>query len=835
MPFIAPLIGAAIGGIAATAIGQAVIGTALSLAMGAAARRLAPKPDTQASSPRGVHLQLAADAQMPRVLVFGEAAVAGSLVYHHVSNQTKRLELVIALADHECDSMTGLWVNGREVTWNSGTGLVDEFSGMLVRFYSGAWSQTADADLIANSGGRWTSDHRGRGICYAYVRMNYNADLYKSGMPTFLFKIKGAKLYDWRKDTTAGGSGSHRWGDPTTYEWSDNPAVVWYNYRRGIFVNSVRVAGMTTAADALPLDAATAAANACDELVSLKAGGTEKRYRISAAVVTAQQHRDVLRDIIATTAGEEIDTGGEFKLAPGIAQTPVMALTDDDLMADAEVEWSGKQSRKDLLNAVLGSFRDPTQRYEAVSLPPRLSSADETTDGDRFEQRYDLDMVASGTQGQRVLEILRRRARRQGVVKAVFRAKACPLEPGDWITWTSARYGWDTKTFEVISPAPAQDLSTEVVLREIDADVYAWTPATDELDSSTIPDLAPGGGGLTSLTSVALQNILVTSGASSAERPGLKLTWTAVDDPSVVEIEIEVRRQGDTDAIGSRKAFDPSTGQFSWIDGVIGETIYEARARPVTLPPRPVSWSSWVTPGAATNPQIVDVGTVIPEPGSVGPNELDAQTLFELRLSTAIAEVQGSAASILQDAISRAEKAADEALRALLDARGAKALVRQEQITRETEDSALAALINQVITNVDGNTASVTEVLESLNGVQARWGVAINVNGQVVGLVQLDGDATESTFTVLSDKFIVAKPDGTGATPIFIVGDIDGSPAVGVNGNLIVDGTVLARHLAVTTLSAIVADIGEVTAGKLRSSDNKMVIDLDAKSITMSV
>jgi hypothetical protein len=864
MPFLAPIIGAAIGGLATTLIGQAVIGAALSLAMGAIARRLTPKPEGQ-SFARGAHLRLAADAQMPRVVIMGEAAVAGSLVYHHVYDQTRKLELVLALADHECEALTGIWVAGKPVTWDSGTGLVTEYPGMRIRFFSGAWTQSADADLVANSGGRWTTSDRGRGICYVYVHMIYNAELYKGRQPEMLFKVRGAKLYDWRKDATAGGAGSHRWGTPSTYEWSDNPAVAWYNYRRGFFVNGVQVAGMTTAPDALPLDAATAAANACDEIVSLKAGGSEKRYRISAAIVTGQKHREIVRDIVAACGGEEIDTGGALMLAPGIAQAPVMALSDDDMMADADVEWSGAHGRRDIVNAVFGSFRDPVQRYEAVSLPPRQSSADETADGGRYEQRYDLDMVASGTQGQRILEILRRRARREGTAKGTFRAKACVLEPGDWITFSSARFGFDAKPFEVVSASIARDLSTELVLRETDVDVYDWTPASDELDSLSVPDLPAGGGGLTSLSGLAVETIEVAAGAGSATRPGLRLTWTAVTDPSVVEIEIETRKQGDAAFSGSRKAFNPSVGQHAWVDGILGDTDYEVRARPVTVPARAVSWSAWIAPATATEPQVVDVGTLVAEPGTITPEMLDAQTRFELRLATALAAVQGSAAEDAADALAWAEAVADRDLAGLLTGRETQASVRQEVLTRQTEalslatridtvaaalgtaqarietettarvtgDSALASEITTVATSLNGNIAAVVALAESVDGLEARWGVAININGQVVGLVRLDGSASGSQFTVLADKFLVARPDGTGPIPVFVVGSVNGVSQVAINGGLLVDGSILARHLSVTSLSSIVANIGDITAGIMRSADNKFRIDLNAKTIAI--
>lgn len=877
MPFLAPLIGGLIGGFAVTALGQALIGTALSVAMGALARRLTPTPDEQ-NVARGAHLHLVADANMPRVVILGEAAVAGSLVYHNVYNQTRNLELVIALADHECEALTGVWIDGKPVTWNSGTGLVTEYPGMRIRFYSGAWNQTADPDLVTNASSpssiwfgvpeakRWSVKNRGRGVCYVAIDMAFNADLYRGRQPNFMFKVKGAKLYDWRKDSTAGGSGAHRWGQPATYQWSDNPVVCWYNFRRGIFVNTTRIAGMGTSADALPLDAATAGANACDESVGLKGGGTEKRYRLSAVFPVTQKHAVTIREMVTACAGVEIDTGGEFRFQPGVVQSSVMALSDADIMMDAEVEWSGKNSRKDLVNAVLGSYRDPVQRYEAVPLPPRTSSTDEAADGGRYDVRYDLDMVSSATQAQRVQEILRRRARRQGVFRATFRAKACVLEPGDWVTLTFDRFGWTTKTFEVVTPSIGPDLSTELVLREIDSAVFTWTPAADQLDSNEVNDLPAGGAGQALLTGLALQTILLASPQTGAQRPGLRLTWTPPNDPSIVEIEIEVRRQGDVAPLASRKHYEPETGQSAWIDGVVGGTVYEVRARPVPLPKRAAVWSAWVTASNVTDPIIVEFG--FPPPASVGEDQLDDQTRFELSLTTALADVFGSAADDAKRALEWSQQAAEGALRSLSLAMSLETGIRSEQAIRRTEteqlaqqvttvtaklddvaagvieeitarataDAALAQSVTAATTRIDEQEATAALILQSIDGLESRIGLSVNANGQVIGLVLLEGTPAGSQFTVVADKFVVAHPTTPGNTiQAFVIGNIDGTPTVGINGNLVLDGTILARHINALTLSAISANLGQITAGLLRSADNKMRIDLDAKSIVVDV
>src|SRR5690606_8014591 len=81
-----------------------------------------------------------------------------------------------------------------------------------VKVYHGTVDQAADAGLItrSNPAGRWTSDHRGAGVAYAIVTSVLDKEHLRAPWQG-MFEVKGAPLYDWRKDTTAGGAGAHRW------------------------------------------------------------------------------------------------------------------------------------------------------------------------------------------------------------------------------------------------------------------------------------------------------------------------------------------------------------------------------------------------------------------------------------------------------------------------------------------------------------------------------------------------------------------------------------------------------------------------------------------------
>lgn len=87
------------------------------------------------------------------------------------------------------------------------------------------------------------------------------------------------------------------------------------------------------------------------------------------------------------------------------------------------------------------------------------------------------------------------------------------------------------------------------------------------------------------------------------------------------------------------------------------------------------------------------------------------------------------------------------------------AAVQQETETRASETEALARDIEDVSTTVGEHTASVTQLLESVDGLSARWGVRIVREGPggtpAVSGVMLNDDGEESDFTVLADKFRV--------------------------------------------------------------------------------
>jgi hypothetical protein len=136
------------------------------------------------------------------------------------------------------------------------------------------------------------------------------------------------------------------------------------------------------------------------------------------------------------------------------------------------------------------------------------------------------------------------------------------------------------------------------------------------------------------------------------------------------------------------------------------------------------------------------------------------------------------------------------------------ARITDESNARISGNTALAQQITSLTTTVNGNTASITTLSSSVNGLQARYGVSLDVNGYVTGFIQ-NNNGTSGTFTVLADKFsIVAPGGGTPVTPFSVT-----AGEVRINGNLIVSGSITTNGLASgsVTRSAVHTPSGSLT------------------------
>lgn len=577
-----------------------------------------PDPGTE------IDLQTAAD--VPRKLVIGKRMAAGSvadrIAFDSVDgDKFDTHALVIALADHRVSRLLNVYADGRQVhgalAHGTRTAITefdqDDVGGAVGRnrvwmtFYDGRKSLPAFPYLITKSGGanvlggEWTSAHRGENIAYIVVEMKYDDDGGITQYPNFMFEMEGAMLYDRRKDSTAGGSGSHRLTDSNTWEYSDNPAVAADHYMLGVRHSSGKIifGPPNLTADDVPYDDFEARADLCDETVSTNSG-SQKRYRFNGVISADEPYDQVIGRFATQMAMEPVDIDGRVGFVGGEVRTPVLTLHDGDLSADSESGYDEKKSYADLVTAIEGRFVDPDNLYQPVDFP-RIENPDFTdADGEQKTQSLDLVDETDVERAQRLATLRLNRERRQAVLSETYLASApvggqTPLKllPGDWFTRKSDIYGFDSagKDFEVIRTVyDAVRRTVTVISREVDPSDLAWT-ATDAVDPdppppSDTPVGVPGADApSTTLTAFAFED-------GGLNQPALKITVTGIDERAD-RIEAQLSRADGSD--------DPRTFHIDPEDGVrnvreaIGPGVeYRARSR-VWAGDQASAWSGYDT------------------------------------------------------------------------------------------------------------------------------------------------------------------------------------------------------------------------------------------------
>lgn len=404
---------------------------------------------------------------------------------------------VYSFGDLPITGMTGLFVGGVRVSLPT-AGLtpqgypVPEYPGRMWRkFYDGTQT-AADGYLVDKFGAAaerpWLADMIGRGVPYLITTSLWSETLF-SGFPSFQGEFQGIKLYDPRKDSTAGGSGPQRWDNPATWAFSDNNAVIIYNIERGIYYEGQHIWGGQKTAAELPYAVWAAAMDACDELVPLEAGGTERRFRGGRRIDLNERPADVITEfLIGANARISHASDGTVYILVGVPETADGAFTDADVLATEPLGSIPFPNLDDIINGATATYREPSQAWEDKETAPYYrSDLEAEDDGRRQVEGLDLGTTFSGTQAQRILKAVIEEGRRFGTHVVALPAPFAQFRPLQVLAWSSTRFGYVNKLFLIT--ARTRSIWGWVVfgLQEVDPADHNWTPSTDERPLSFAP------------------------------------------------------------------------------------------------------------------------------------------------------------------------------------------------------------------------------------------------------------------------------------------------------------------------------------------------------------
>lgn len=110
---------------------------------------------------------------------------------------------------------------------------------------------------------------------------------------------------------------------------------------------------------------------------------------------------------------------------------------------------------------------------------------------------------------------------------------------------------------------------------------------------------------------------------------------------------------------------------------------------------------------------------------------------------------------------------------------------------RVTATDALASQIGTINTTLNGQSASISSVSSSINGVLLKHSILLNSNGHITGFIQ-NNNGSSGSFTVVADNFSIIAPNGgSPVTPFSVTAE-----GVRINGNLVVSGSINSAQLA---------------------------------------
>lgn len=547
----------------------AVLQTAATIAVSTAvSRALAPKLPKGALT-AGSQLQMHRGPAPVRRVIYGQTRVSGPIVYAHTKEaggvENSQLLLVIPLADHEVARIHRvMYLNDDPIQIDEGGteppagNPYEDWISSYTDTHLGTNDQTANAVLVSETAGEWTSDHRLRGIAYAVARLQHPEDpseLFPGGIPNLAWIVRGRKVFDPR-------DGGQDQEDESTWLWSDNPALCLLDY-----LTNTRFGMRASYADEIDSASFIAAANACDEAVelgspvavtgdvtsgsalieslssmtglavgmpisgtgipagavivfvdtdnsrvmidqdatatnatvALEVNGDERRYRCGGAFDLDAEPAAVIDQLCASMAGELYYVSGKWVCHAGVARSATVLLTADDFRGGVKVQ--PRDEIDQTCNYVRGTFTFPGDHWAEREFVPQTSTLYKGQDYDEDLPRdLKLPWVWSPSQAQRCAKIELELARVDLTFTAALKFSAIRLAGGDIVMQEFARYGWTDKQFRIdelrFRPAENGDIGIDAVLREYAAAAYDWNEGEETtVDPAPNTQLPPDYGG----------------------------------------------------------------------------------------------------------------------------------------------------------------------------------------------------------------------------------------------------------------------------------------------------------------------------------------------------
>ena len=820
-------VGAAVymtGGLAAGAIGLKTGLTMSTLAMkGAALGGLGfvsaylgrPKANRQAVNAR---LNMSVDPNAMGKIVYGETALATDVVYNEQIEET-RVFYVVAGAMHEIDSFGKFYIDDEEIEFDANDEATGDWAGAL-KIYRNLGTRTQDAFNINIS--EWPSTARGAGIAHYGLLFDARSEngqkKLAGGVPSRITHVaKGAKVYDPRKDSTIGGTGTHRVDDQNTWEFSGNWALVVANYLIGVRLFDSLVYGVGV--DPVDIDWQQVAdmADVCDTEIDGK-----PKYHIAGVLDITNDHEQTIALLESSIDGKVSKVGGKYYIwCPHDDTANVkLTITDDDIVSEQGLSYSPTDGLSTLYNTARGQYVSPSELYQLKAYPQVKEDTAIAEDGKQRILTYDLTMIQEESVAQRIARERIRRTRFTASISMLMGPRYIALKPFDIVEVNIKETNNQPELFRVVSITGSVNGFAQVELIEEDPSIYDTTAAL----GPSLTQLSPNAYNPTQVvTPVNVQATNVVVQGVGSVKDAIRLTW---NDPGAFVRETEVRfRINDT-----ATDYEHSIANFSSsivISPVEPATEYDLQVRHVTREGVLSDWIQVIHTSGDETLNVIREGQI---------DDFIPDTEFGIRVRSEL-EAADNLVGGIDELLERVAQDINDEL-AVVEA---NAEIRKVRIENTQQ---IIALVNEYLEELQGETLPelnarlviAEDELENLQvtvipNINNRLDTAENdltvLNGSTIPQLQDDLDIAEGTIAAIQGEIFSV----TGSVPLTIddvletvcqdVAEIyqeiyaDRIGANSVTALSIKAGSILADKIAANAITADKIAANAVTADKI--------------------
>ncbi|MBD9542957.1 hypothetical protein IB276_26275 [Ensifer sp. ENS04] len=518
----------------ALAIGALAVGSQL-LAGAFAQKPAVPKPDDGSYNLKQSVPSLA--------YVLGSVKKGGDYVF--LEETGGKAYHIIVWAGHRIQGFVQHYLHDEKVTLNgSGTVTSPAHFGTAVKILTrnGLNAETAYSDVVTAFPTIWDNNCRGDGLASAYMRVSTvdqkkHLDVFPNQMPEHSAVGDGALLYDPRKDSTQGGTGSHRYTDSTTWEFTRNLALMrlWH---------LCHPVGGKMAYSNMYLPDWMNAANVCDQNVTNRTGGTEKRYhggfwfRASNDPIEVGRIMDEAAEMVVYERAD-----GKIGVHAGEYVTPDVRLAANSIFS---IRVDKNKRRAATVLGVRGRYVNTAKDYvteDAAIYGDPYAVVDDTTERTRTFENAAIQSH-NHCQRKQKLTFVRANARKVSIV--------ADYTAGDDVSgyvrnlphrrFVRVHYptrGLAEAVVEITSSVTIDLRNMRISFSGIlvDPSLYAFNAATEEgQPGEAVEPLPPGGVPVPANFAATIQTEVVTGGSTAAFILG---TWDFVSDVLTYEMEYD--------------------------------------------------------------------------------------------------------------------------------------------------------------------------------------------------------------------------------------------------------------------------------------------------------